>query len=300
MDLPVEMLDKIYMKMPTNELLNVRTTNVENRAIVDRIIVKRHTGLFGPTNKSIQLKIKDLVLGEIFAKMKGPLPHLKDLKTLNNYGLLLLDHDHERRNIRYLSYRAIHQIESWFLPDQPVLPNKLTKIVKRVIQSMIKQRNRLTKVFPKLKETFYIAYCRSVKMLLIKYKFTYDTIRDEEVDEEVHEEVDEEIVKLKNDLTSDEFESYASQPSQDKNLMAFLQNQIGLPQNLRSMSVLKHLITDGFTNDPYDFHPNDNVVTVYKIKYYYDSIRKHMENPRLTDADRSVIKEYVRYNINPL
>lgn len=87
-DMPPEMIEKIASNMSIQQLLDLRLTSHSNRAVADFQINKRHLELFGPTQKSITNKIKDLTLKLVFTKLRTcRLGDTKLAKDILTYGL---------------------------------------------------------------------------------------------------------------------------------------------------------------------------------------------------------------------
>lgn len=84
--MPDLITDSIYDKMGYNNVLNLRGINRDQRNRVDNYLIRKHRMIFGPTNKNMDLIIKDLLLNRIFDKLKSKLHHVNPYK-LCNYGI---------------------------------------------------------------------------------------------------------------------------------------------------------------------------------------------------------------------
>jgi hypothetical protein len=104
MSLSADELYAIYNNLPFDELLETRVTSKENMSIIDSIIKNRHRAKFGPTDKSINKKIKDLKLFDVADKLSS-VP-FKELADVLHYGLPLLskspEYDPESHDKVYL------------------------------------------------------------------------------------------------------------------------------------------------------------------------------------------------------
>ena len=86
--MPPEMIEKIASNLSIQQLLDLRLTSRSNRAVADFQINKRHLEQFGPTQKSITNKIKDLTLKLVFTKLGTcRLGDTKLAKDILTYGL---------------------------------------------------------------------------------------------------------------------------------------------------------------------------------------------------------------------
>ena len=69
-DMPVQMSERIFENMSLKEMLPMRATSKHNKAVIDGIITRRHTAMFGATDKPIASKIRDLILMPVLHKIQ--------------------------------------------------------------------------------------------------------------------------------------------------------------------------------------------------------------------------------------
>ena len=146
-DLPQQMVENTIDQMSVKDMLAFRLTNNENKAIADRLIVKRHKAQFGPTDKNIGNMIKDLVLETVFSKLKKSKFSDPTLgQDMLSYGIGdvvgQLTHNGNRVNFGVFKARSIQTVfPFWFL------------VIKRHISVM----ERLAVEYPRLAVAIRIA-----------------------------------------------------------------------------------------------------------------------------------------------
>lgn len=144
-----------------NDMLPLRQSDKIAKALVDDEIMRRHSRLFGPTDKAITSKIKDLSLAEIDAELRPFDPIF--LRGASNYGLanLLgarippssdtqLPQDGQQRETK-VCMQQVRRVT-------PIFDMK-------VFQGLTRYRDLLIHRFPKYKEGILSGYYKYIRAL---------------------------------------------------------------------------------------------------------------------------------------
>ena len=144
-DLPQQMVENTIDQMSVKDMLAFRLTCNENKAIADRLIIKRHKAHFGPTDKNIGNKIKDLVLETVFSKLKSKFSDRTLGRDMVSYGIgdIVGRLKHDGRLVNLGVFKS-------FGPDLEDLESPL-------IDGQISVMDRLAVEYPKLAVAIRIA-----------------------------------------------------------------------------------------------------------------------------------------------
>jgi hypothetical protein len=85
-ELPVTAMDSVFVNLKTRELLRMKTINKDLKDKIDAYLLRAHYRKFGPSDKPVQKKIKDLLLSDIFSKLQSRLRYV-NYHDFESYGV---------------------------------------------------------------------------------------------------------------------------------------------------------------------------------------------------------------------
>ena len=163
-NIPIEMSLEILEKLSVRELLPYRTMSVMSRDLVDDIIRRRHRATFGTSvpDKSVQNKIKDLILEKVTLKLQNldnslRTRQLLDLDQIKDYGYTMITVN------KY--YKPLMNLKRSFYYDRVVDEEPSSHAHADAVRVLLLERDTLLKVFPSFRKAIVMGYHYQISTL---------------------------------------------------------------------------------------------------------------------------------------
>lgn len=242
--------------LPLSDLLPMRLVNKSTRDVVDAEIVRRHKAMFGPTDKAIGLRIKDLNLESINKKLRPLEPAL--YSGAQAYGLA-----------------------AWFGADredtnmcvQALTPGFTLFMSSEMFEGLQRFRDYLLQRFPQYRDSILVGYYNHL-----------DDMRD-------YWNNDDEDVPILETLATPEAVRYLAMPMDDSLLQHLLSFCRSPQKGLKPDNIIHRIswLREAYVTPEYG-------LDVLLDADGRQNIRKRIRELPLSKAEKDVLKQYFKYH----